>query len=365
MAKSISKSSVRLLVIFGLISLAYFLILGRLWYEQIQNGELRGNEIRRQTIRRIRRPAVRGMITTSDGVVMAKNTPAFNIVFDIAAMRQPGYSSRTIEYIIASAERVADAIQRDNPLTKMKVREHINYKPALPLTVFTKLTKEELAKASEIVPPIAGMEIVSIPVRRYPHGKTACQLIGYLRTDDPSKAEDRSKYFYYIPDKRGVEGIEKAYDTEISQGDVKIRGLRGAPGNSLVKVDFRGYVHDTIGTPKQGVVGHDIVLTLNFKAQTIAEKLLAGKSGAMVLLDAGDGAVLAMASMPGYDLSKFVPRLSSSYWREITSNPNRPLFNRALQGHYEPGSIIKPLIAIALLRNGMPVEETVSCPGRA
>jgi penicillin-binding protein 2 len=226
-------------------------------------------------------------------------------------------SSNTIKHVLSSAARIAEAIQRKNPLTKAKIQEHINYKPALPLTVFKKLSKSELAKVAEIIPPISGMQIVTIPVRRYPHHETAAHIIGYIRTDDPSKAVDRDKYFYYIPDKRGVEGIEKAFDTEIRQGEIEIRGLRGAPGNSLVKVDFRGYVHTTIGTPIHGARGHDIVLTLNFKAQSIAEKLMKDKKGAMVLLDADTGAVLAMLSTPEYDISRFVPRLSGKYWRKL------------------------------------------------
>ncbi|MCK5845290.1 MAG: hypothetical protein KAG97_11325, partial [Victivallales bacterium] len=152
MAKTISKSSIRLLIISGLISLAYLIVLGRLWNEQIQNGELRGNEVRKQTIRRIRRPSVRGRIISSDGVVLADNAPKFEVVFEIAAMRQPGYSSRTIKHILRSAGRIAEVIQRENPLTKRKIQEHINYKPAIPLTVFGNLSIIELARVSEIVP---------------------------------------------------------------------------------------------------------------------------------------------------------------------------------------------------------------------
>ncbi|MCK5845338.1 MAG: hypothetical protein KAG97_11565, partial [Victivallales bacterium] len=327
MAKQMTKTTARMLILMSLISLAYLVVLARLWNEQIQKGELRGNEVRKQTIRRIRQPAVRGRILTDDGEVLADNVPEFEVVFDIAAMRQPGYSSRTIKHVLDSADKVAAAIHRDNPLTKEKIQSHINYKPALPLTVFTKLSQIELARVSEITPPIHGIEIITIPVRRYKYGDTACHLIGYIRKDDPSKAKDRDKYFYYIPDERGVKGLEKAYDTEITQGDITVRGLRGSPGNSLVKVDFRGYVHTTIGAPRQGMLGHDIVLTLNFKAQRIAEKLISEKKGAMVLLDADSGAVLAMTSRPAYDLSKFVPRLSSAYWRELTSNPDKPLLD--------------------------------------
>ena len=90
MAKQITQTTARVLILMSLISLAYLVVLARLWNEQILKGELRGNEVRKQTIRRIRQPAVRGRIMTEDGEVLADNVPEFEVVFDIAAMRQPG-----------------------------------------------------------------------------------------------------------------------------------------------------------------------------------------------------------------------------------------------------------------------------------
>ena len=428
----------------AVLTLLYLVIAARLWKEQVLSVSEYDSAIDKQTIRRIRQPAVRGRIITSDNKVLADNIPVYNVVFDLSSMRQPGRAQNTINYIVAAAKRVADTIGRENPLkydilfvfkkmhngdsnyiiettsrfakilhrtptlrrsviekyiekypkraytvfkdlstdeyekikpeikntpgvilTENTITNQITYHPALPMTVFKNLTEEELAKVAEISPHINGMDIITLPQRRYQYGTTACHLIGYIRKDDPREAEDRKKYFYYIPDKKGKSGLEKVYDTSIKNGDIEIRGLRGSPGNSLVKVDFRGYVYETIGNPIQAQRGHDIILTLNFEAQQIAEKLMHGKRGAFVLLDADSGAVLAMVSSPAYDLSKFIPHLSPEYYKELQNDPGKPLFNRALLGVYEPGSIIKPIVSIALLENGMPPDEVVFCGGRS
>lgn len=277
-------------------------------------------------------------------------------------------------------------------LTEWDTVQHINTRPALPMTIFEDLNDQELAKLSEMPDLIPGMEIITVPQRRYKYGSTACHLLGFIRKDDPQKAIDRDEYFYYIPDEKGKKGLEKVYDSSIPEADlkrqkllektdtkigekapeiisseteVKRRGLRGTPGSSLVRVDFRGIIAKTIGNSIQAQAGHDLVLTLNFEAQQIAEKLMAKYTGAFVMLDANSGAVIAMVSSPGYDISQFMPKLSQKDWDKLSKDPKKPLLNRVTAGEYEPGSIIKPLIALSLLQNDMPAGEIINCPGRS
>ncbi len=355
----------RIAILIASLLLVYIVIVTRLWNEQIVGGASREKEISKQSIRRIRTPAIRGRILTSDGVVLAKNKPEFNVVFHLSEMRLPGPASKTVRHVIEAAERVGEALGRKNTLTKEKILWQIKRKAALPMMVFPALNSCELAMVSELLPPIKGMEITVTPTRKYPRGRMACHLLGYVRKQALDKAEDRGDYFYYLPDETGVRGVEKTFDEFVSTDPVPVKGLKGAPGQSLVRVNSQGYVHEQIGRSVSAKVGNDIVLTLNSKAQIIAEGLLEGKRGAFVLLDASTGAVLAMASSPGYDLSHFMPRLSKSYWDILRSNPGTPLLNRATAGCYEPGSIIKPVVALALLENGMPANDTITCKGES
>lgn len=474
--RKINKTTIRILVI-CLVILLYFLVLEtRLWQEQILMGSFYDQEISSQSIRRIRKPAPRGRIFTSDKKLLADNVPVFNVVFHLQEMRQPGRKKNTINHIVDSAGKASRVIGRENPLKydvlfitsrmkqgnldetadhiidnmkkiarakgKMKLPlsrdkilthlqkypkrplmiyknleeaeykrirqvtpkikgailtewstvQHINTLPALPMTIFENLTDEEMAKISEMPNPVPGLEVMIIPQRRYKYGKTACHILGFIRKDDPQKAVDRDEYFYYIPDEKGKKGLEKVYDSSIpeadlkrqkhletagtqlgtnnpiasiEEGEVKRRGLRGRAGSSLVQVDFRGIIAKTIGNSIQALAGNDIVLTLNFEAQQIAEKLMMKHTGAFVLLDANSGAVIAMVSSPGYDISKFMPKLSRQDWDKLRQDPKKPLLNRATAGEYEPGSIIKPIIALAVQANDFPAGKVIDCRGRS
>jgi len=362
MARKIEKTTIRLMIICSGIVLFYLILEARLWQEQILKNKSYNDAVADQSIRRIRKPAPRGRIFTSDNKLLADNYPLFNVIFHLREMRQPGRTKRTIEYMIAAADKVGRVINRKHKITKEKIETHINYTPALPMTIFKNLSTIELAKLSEMPVPINGMEITTIPQRRYKYKNTACHLLGFIRKDDPQKANDREDYFYYIPDERGKKGLEKVYDSSIPESIIKRRGLRGSPGSSLVTVDYRGFVY-AVENSIPTIPGHDIVLTLNLKAQQIAEKLMEPYEGAFVLLNADNGALLSMVSTPGFDISRFNPRLSSKYWNELRSNPKKPLLNRALTGEYEPGSIIKPLITLSLLENGLSKNDLINCPG--
>lgn len=334
-------------------ALAYFAILYRLWEVQIKEGESHRDNISKQSIRSIRDPGVRGRIFSADGKLLADNKPSYDIVFHPSEMRKPGRRSNTIKHILECSGRIADAIGRKQPLTEGVVQHHLNVRPGVELPVFSDLSQKELAIASELVPPVNGMEIRVDPLRFYPEGSLGAHVIGYVGTEDPSKADDREEFFYYVPDAIGRNGAEKAFDNE----------LKGEPGTRLVRVNNIGYIHEVLeSTPAKP--GADVVLTIEWKAQEIAERLMAGKNGAFILMDAMTGEVLAMVSSPAYNPQDFVPRILSKKWKALNSDPLKPMINRAAAGAYTPGSIIKPLIALALQENGVSPAETVTCDAR-
>ena len=371
-------SKIRIVIMAFIVFFLYAVIFIQLWTIQVQSGDEILEKVSEQYVRKIRIPAVRGRIFTSDGVMLAGNAASYEVVFHISEMRRPGKRSRTVDYVLSEANRLAASIGRGPALTEKAIITHMNLFPGLPITVFKELTPFELAKAYEISPMIPGMDIVTNPIRTYPKGKTAGQLIGYVGFEDPSSAQDRSGYKYYIPDLIGRAGLEKAYDSWIlpTRNQIVLEAdsekpeipkekrplLRGFPGSRLVIVDTRGFVRETMAeVPAEN--GKDIVLTLNCKAQMVAERVIAGVSGALVLLDASNGDVLAMASSPSYEPSLFVPRITNAEYKALRDAPGKPLFNKAYQGAFSPGSIIKPLVAMSVLENGISPESTIYCDG--
>lgn len=352
----------RRLVILGIFFLAGFLLLLiRLYNEQIRQGEKHREHISRQSIRRIRIPAKRGNIYSADNKLLAGNSGRMQLLFYPEEMRISSRRSKTIDHIVNTAALIAHAVERPSPLTRESVSRHL-WRPGLPLVVFNDLTPEEAARALEVSRNIRGVELDETEIRIYPQKNTAAHLIGYVRPESPMQASDKESFSYYVPDLVGMAGLEKAFD-HLPGGEER-SGLRGLPGYSLVQVDSLGFIRQTLIEKIEPHHGNHLVTTLNLSAQEIAEKVLGNERGALVLLDASNGDILAAASTPGHDLSMFVPRLPKEYYDYLLKAPGKPLLNRALNGTYPPGSILKPLIALAILNDGHSPDEKVVCDGK-
>ena len=369
----ISKLRISLIAFF--VFILYAVLFVRLWQVQVLRGDDTKEKVTRQYIRKIRIPAIRGRILTSDGVPLADNRPSMDVVFHVSEMRQPNSVTKTIDYIHEQIKLVAQSIGRSEYPSREDVAYHTARTPGLPLTVFQDLSKTESAKAFEISSLIPGMELICDAVRVYPHGSLAGHLIGYVRRDDPGRADDRRSYSYYVPDIVGKSGLELACDEfpmgNSSSGDIlnpdlllkKRPLLRGTPGKKVIVVDHRRFLRDTAGPEIPAENGKSIILSLNFRAQQIAENLIRGLSAAVVVMDSGSGEIIAMASAPSYAPQDFVPYISHADYKQLLEAPDRPLFNKALHGMFSPGSIVKPLMGISILSNGTQGSESMICDG--
>ena len=342
-----------------------------LYREQVEAGDEHREAVSRQSIRRTRIPARRGKIFTSDLVVVADDRPVRDLVFYPEEMRL-GRRDRSIEHMLKVSNRIAIALGRPNTLTRELIVRHINNSPGLPLVVFADLDDREMALALESSRQLPGVDIEVGGSRNYPLGDFAPHIIGYTRLESPREAADRRDFFYYIPDSVGRSGIEALCDSpawarsgsdRIGAGAGKSVGLRGEPGFALNQVDHLGYIHRRMVEHQDPVHGSNVVLTLDSRAQKLAERLLDGKQGAIVAVDADNGDVLAAATAPRYDLRSFSPKLGRDVYRQLRDDPDLPLLNRAFQGSYTPGSILKPVVAMALLDAGVDPAEELDCTG--
>ena len=352
----------RLLIVAAVMLCGFLVLAGKLWHEQIRFGERYRASIARQSVRRVRLAGLRGKIFTSDYLVLADNAPRANLVFYLQEMRRNS-RRRTIANVRAVANRVSRELNRPDTLTEERILRHIKVAPGMPLEIYRDLDEIELARVFQLMPQIPGLGIESEPVRRYPEGAFAAGVIGYARLSDALQEPDRRDFFYYYADLSGKSGVERALEN--FQGGLADHGLRGTPGSELIQVDHLGFVsaHQLEKVPP--VNGNSVVLTLDSRAQKLGENLLRGETGALVLLDADSGAVLALVSSPGYDLSKVSPVWTRQYYQELLRDPSKPMFARAFQGAYTPGSIVKPLVALAALLDGFDPATRIECDGRS
>jgi len=181
--------------------------------------------------------------------------------------------------------------------------------------------------------------------REYKGGFTFGHVLGYLgfvKEDEVGKARgdciDRGtrKSGSFV----GRTGLEESYDCALS----------GVDGEELVEVDAMGERIRTLGR-KEPVKGQDLRTTLDLGLQKKVSELMKDKKGAVVALKP-NGEVLSLFSSPSYDPSIFVTKEKQNEVGKILTDPNLPLFNRAIGGLYHPGSIYKPIIALAALEEG-------------
>ena len=348
------------LAVVGAVFVAGFAVLwGRLYFVQVLSGKSHVEQVSNQSLRRIRIPNQRGRIVTSDNVVLADNAVEFDLVFYPEEMQQRT-RNRTVRYMAECAARAARMVGRENTVTPESVRIHLIRRPGIPFTVIKHLNTAETARALEFSRIVSGSAVSQRLVRTYPQKSLACHIIGYTGLEDRSRAADKEEFFYYIPDAVGRAGVEKAFDV---LPENRGTGLRGYPGYSLIQVDKLGYARDKIIHGIPPVAGANVVLTISAKAQQEAERQLSGYRGAVVMIDADNGDILAAASAPGYDLARFTPGIPADYYRLLRNDPANPLFNRAFSGSYTPGSIMKPVVMLALLSAGVDPDSQVDCDG--
>jgi penicillin-binding protein 2 len=343
------------IVLFAVAMLLVFLLLAsRLWQVQVRQGMRHRQATQRQSIRPVLLNPARGRISAADGRVLADSVSQYDLVAHVSEMRQPGRPANTIKHILACERLMAMTIGREAQLSEEAVRRHLYRHPVMPLLFCRNLNAAELARAAELAPPVPGLEIIPRVERRYSLPGVGTHLLGFTGKklpEDSGLGEDFSRV-YVSPELVGRSGLESYYNDVLS----------GKPGARLVKVDSQGYVYEDVRQALQPRHGHDIVLSIDSNAQQAADAVLQGYRGALVAVSVRSGAVLALASSPTYNVADLTQRTYSALLRD---EAGRPLLNRAVNGLYTPGSIIKPLIALAALEvGGLDPDEPYVCTGR-
>lgn len=225
-----------------------------------------------------------------------------------------------------------------------------NFSVMNPYTFTNNISMETVQKIKECEFDLKGVSVEIEPVREYPYGSMAAHILG--RTDIIYREEymELRNQGYGMNDIIGKDGLEKVLE----------KYLKGKDGYKRVEQTRSGAVSQTLGV-KEAETTNYAVLTLDVGLQQIAEEALAESiaatrgekgydcySGAAVAVDISSGDVLAMASLPSYEPTEY----TKSY-NKLLKDPHKPLFNRALDGAYTPGSTFKPLVAIAALEEGL------------
>ncbi len=315
-------------------------VLQALDYE-IYAAQSEGNRFRIEPV-----APTRGLIYDRNGVVLAENLPVLRLEL----------TPEQVPDVAGALDRLEDmglfpAQDRERAESELAGKRN---RPFEAVTLRLSLTDEEVARFAVQRPSFPGVEIQARLRRNYPFGKSAIHAIGYVGSIAQADLERIDPARYAGTSHIGKIGGESARESI----------LHGVPGyeQRLVNVQGRRMGPPTGGDPPRP--GDDVILTLDIRLQKVAEEALGDFRGAVVALDPRNGDVLAFVSTPGYDPNTFGVGLSAAEFRALQNDPDQPLFNRALQGLYAPGSTIKPVIALAGLHTGTisPAKSTF-CPG--
>lgn len=325
-----------LLILFALLG-----ILARVYHLQVVQYDKYAELSRQHYEKRIPIPPNRGQIYDRNGVLLADSHTQYALeVVRESVGDENGDGKVNLKDIDDMLERLGKLIsfsEKEINTFRKQVRR-FKYQP---VTLKTNLSEKEVAVFAVNRPRFKGVTMDIRMKRYYPLNAIASHVIGYVGRIDSRDLEKLDKQEYSGTTHIGKTGVEAVHEAR----------LHGQAGHHLIEVDAHGRRQKVLNE-QSPVGGQDLFLGLDINLQITAEKLLEGERGAIVAMDPRNGEVLALASMPTFDPNLFIDGISHKDYNALRDNPDRPLFNRALQGTYPPGSTIKPMVGIAGLVEG-------------
>jgi penicillin-binding protein 2 len=355
----------RLVVFAAILALSVLALVARLIEVQLLDGERYRAAAQANQIRLIPVAAPRGMIYDRHGAVMARSRPSFVVGLIPSEVTDPYRELETLARILGVDQRsLWFRLLHHRGITYAGFDAVVQNEPYGPVILAKDLPVAAVARLSEVLANLPGVDLEVQPIRDYPRGAPASHLIGYVGAITQDEYE-RLKYAGYSPnDVIGKDGLEFQYD----------KYLRGMPGGQRVVVDAKGAVVSTVKlASKAAEPGDTLVTNIDWRLQQIAETALSDEihslgrgrtlSGAVVAEDPWTGEILAIASYPNYDPNDF----AADHWKRIAfdlTDAAQPLFNRAIAAATPTGSTFKMVTGSAALTEGVvKVDQVVDDTG--
>ncbi len=321
------------------------LLTGRLFQLQVLQHDYYSTRSDENRMRLTVIPPVRGLVYDRNGALLAQNAPGFRL--EIVREEVPD-----LDWALARVGQLVHLTEADITRFRERMRRTPKYQ-GVPLR--TNLSMEEVARFQLNRYEFQGVDINAGLTRNYPLGQSASHVVGYIGgiTEDDLAGVDEKAYrgTQYI----GRTGVEKSHEAS----------LHGKLSTQVVETSAGGRpLRELEEQRRRGAPGLNLLLSLDARLQQAAERAFGARNGALVAIDPGSGEVLALVSKPGFDPHLFVEGIDAPTYKALNENPTAPLFNRALQGQYSPGSTIKPFMALAGMEyNVGAVREREFCTG--
>jgi len=320
------------------------LLVGRLGYLQIVQHDLYSTRSEKNRVRVEPLPPNRGLIYDRNGALLAENRPTYNLTLVRERVDDLDDTLALLVDLLELPEEEIEAFQ---------VRSRQRQRPFQPALLMSDLSEEQIARLAVNRHRLPGVEVEAQLLRYYPDAEVMAHALGYVGRINAEELQDLDPGRYAGTHFIGKTGVERFYETE----------LHGEAGLRKVETNARGRVLRELGRTDP-VPGANLTLTLDRSLQMLAYELLDGRRGSIVAIVPNTGEILAMVSTPGFDSNQFVTGIDVASYRALQEDIDLPLFNRAIRGHYPPGSTIKPFLALAGLVEGVITpDSTINDPG--
>lgn len=323
----------RALIVFAVILVVIAVLLARFADLMIVHHDEYAARSERNRVKLQPLPPARGLILDRNGVILADNRLAYRLELVPERVRDLDSTLNELSQVIAF-----DADERERFLDLVRARRRFQ---SLPLKL--RLSEDEVARFALERYRFPGVDVVPYLTRYYPMGELFAHVVGYVGRIDASDLEDLDAQRYAGTTHVGKTGLERFYESK----------LHGEVGYERVETNAEGRVLRVLDNSAKPRAGENLYLSIDANLQRTIADALAGQRGAAVAIEPGSGEILAFVSVPSYDANLFVNGISNTDYQGLLNAPGRPLFNRALQGGYEPGSTLKPFMALAGLELGL------------
>ena len=345
--------------VYGILFIGLGVLLSRMVYLQVFNGEQMRQYAEENRIKRVKIPAPRGMVFDRHGKLLVDNRPAFNVLITPQYLNESGRQKEVLSKLSSLIHLPVFEIEK----RLQKAKSQATF---MPVVIKDNLTRDEVAELETWKIDMPGVEVEMAISRSNLAQDVGSNLYGYIgKVSQPelpvlNKVASRK---YQLDDYVGKSGLEKEFEDQ----------LRGVDGSELVEVDALGRSiepskrKDRVlaqAREEPFVPGKNLVLSVDQDLQMAAVRGFGEKNGGLIALDPRNGEVLAMVSRPSFDPADFSRGIEQDLWAKLIADDNHPLRDKTIQDHYSPGSTFKTITAIAALEEGVIDQDTTfNCGG--
>src|SRR5574344_2024617 len=351
------RKNARIIILIAIISITFILFTIKLFTLQVVEGKnyrviSQRNSSQVKTI-----PAQRGEIFDRNNnfpMVVNINSFAVDVIpgeiksdyYDTVIMKLADILGITKNDIDNKINKALYDRKKKTSINKANYFSTIEIKSNVPLEVISNI--------AENITDLPGVSWRSKPIRNYVETGSISHVLGYVGNITEEEKKVLYNKGYNDNDIVGKTGIELQYESL----------LKGTPGKESRKIDARGKILNDDPIIEQPQMGKNFILTIDSRIQTLAEKALGERVGAVVVLKPASGEVLAMVSYPYFDANIFSTENASSEYLKLINAENNPMLNRAVNAVYPPASTFKTIMTTALLNEKtFPADKKVECKG--